>query len=230
MRHLLSIGVFVATMTGSPAHAEDLNGVWFAGGTLNDSQSGYAGAVVALPGGRLGEGLAIRASANAGNYDYFKGSQQIDGAYVGGEIALVYQTSGRWGWANFSIGPRLTDTWLKPTDSENKRTGTRLDVGLQTDGALDGPRWRLSWLGSIAPVNEFYLARLQLGRKFGAGKYRVGLESGVIGDPTFAQWSAGPFLALPFVGRSELQLGSGAILQQGKSARAYASIGLSSVF
>lgn len=236
MRYFLTAAVAAAALACAPgAHAEDssagdLNGVWFAGGSVDDSQAAYAGAVVALPGARLGKGLAIRGTANAGSYDYESGGQTINGDYVGGEIALVYQTSGPWGWANFSLGPRLTDTRLKPDDPGNKRRGTRLDAGMQADGAFDGARWRLSWLGSYAPVDEVFETHVQLGRKLAGGKYRIGIEGGVLGDPSFTKGSAGAFVALPFAGKAELQLASGLSFQQGRSARAYGAIGLSSVF
>ncbi|MDR2858071.1 MAG: hypothetical protein LBV50_09515, partial [Novosphingobium sp.] len=75
-----------------------------------------AGAMVALGDGGLGHGLALRVSANGGHYTYDAGGNRIEADYAGGEAAIVYQTSGTWGWANFSVGPRYTHTGLTPAD------------------------------------------------------------------------------------------------------------------
>lgn len=214
----------------SVASADDLQGVWFAGGTVSDKASTYAGVVYSLPGSRLGRGLAVRASANYGEYQYDSAGLTINGRYAGGEIALVYQTSRPWGWANFSVGPRVTNTKLNPIDPENARRGTRYDVGLQTDGARDWDGVRARWYGAVGPFDGTYQARLQLGPKFGGGRYEAGLEGAVIGDPSFNKESLGAYVALPVADRIQAQLGSGATFQKANKTRVYASIGLSSVF
>ena len=77
-------------------------------------------------------------------------STKPDGRFASAETALVYQLSGDWGWANFSGGPRVTDVRLSPRDPSNDRRGTRLDLALQSDGAVQIDRsWRLGWLGSV---------------------------------------------------------------------------------
>ncbi|HKR93166.1 cellulose biosynthesis protein BcsS [Novosphingobium sp.] len=212
------------------ANADDLTGVWFVGGSIDQGQSAYGGAIVALPGARLGSGLALRASAVAGNYEYVTGGQKIEGDYTGGEVALVYQTSGHWGWASFSAGPRVTDTRLKPVDPGNKRLGTRVDAAFQTDGALDGRQWRASWQASYAVNDEAYQTQIRLAHKFGDGRYRLGVEGGVLGDPSFRKANGGLHAALPLTGRAEIQLGGGLTFQEGRNAKPYGSVGISSVF
>lgn len=222
--------VALAAVSGS-AHAQTPRGVWFTGGTVGDSLSGYAGAIHSLPGASLGHGLAMRVSANAGNYEYDAGPARIDADYVGGEAALVYQVSGPWGWANGAVGPRYTHTRLSPADPGNARSGSRWDIGLQTDGALDGKAWRLGWFGSYGPFDEAYQARLQIGRKFAAQELlRLGVEGGVQGDPSYRKTSIGAFAAIGLGGRFELQLGSGVTKEEDRKVRAYGSIGLSRVF
>ena len=105
-----------------PAAAQD-SGVAYAGGGVGDGRNAYAGAVIALPGATLGNGVAIRAGGSAGSYDYETGATQIEGKYVSGEVALFYQTSGDWGWTNFGAGPRVTDPSLSPLDPANERAG-----------------------------------------------------------------------------------------------------------
>lgn len=229
MRAGLAILLMAPLFGSTVARADDLRGVWFSGATVSDSKSVYAGAVVALPGDRLGSGLAIRASGNAGEYHYDRLGQPIRARYLGGEVAAVYQLSGSWGWANFSIGPRFTKTSLRPNDASNDRRGNRVDLGLQADGARDSAHWRLGWFGSLAAFDRAYQARIQLGRKID-DHARLGAELGVQGDRRYTQESAGGFVALPLAGRAEIQLGAGGSFQHGRAAQPYASVSVSSVF
>lgn len=212
------------------AAAEAPTGVVYAGGTVSDSASGYAGAVVSLPGANLGHGLALRAGVGGGRYHYDAGATEITADYASADVALVEQVSGRWGWANFSAGPRFTHTKLSPVDSGNNRRGSRWDLGLQTDGALDSPGWRLGWFGSYGAVDEAYQARLQLGRKLGPGGLRLGLEGGVQGDPSYRKLNGGAFVAAGLGRGFEVQAGGGVSKERGQTARGYASLALAKVF
>ncbi|HKR18416.1 cellulose biosynthesis protein BcsS [Rhizorhapis sp.] len=225
----LAAGLSLASVQPVRAQADTPTGVWFAGGTVSDTISAYGGAIKALPGARLGKGLALRGSVNGGTYHY-DGATEIDASYAGAEAALVYQISGPWGWANVAAGPRYTYTDLSPDDPGNKRQGSRWDVGLQTDGAFDGPAWRLGWIASVGPFDGAYEARAQLGRKLGGQKYRLGVEGGITGNPTYSKTMAGAFVAASVAPNMDLQLGAGATFQEGRKARAYGSIGLSKVF
>lgn len=229
VRIILATLAAAACVAAQQAHAEDPNGVVFAGGAVNEGQSAYAGAVVALPGARLGSGFAVRGTVTGGRYDYDSGDQNIKATYVGGDLALVYQTSGKWGWASFSAGPRVTDTNFKPQDPGNRRQGTRVDAGLQSDGAFDGRRWRASWLVSYAVNDEAYQAQFRLAHKLGDDRYRLGVEGGILGDPSFNQKSAGLHAALPFMAKSELQVGAGFVFQDGNNSP-YGSLGFSHIF
>lgn len=227
---LRALSAAAALLAVAPTHAETPTGVLFAGGTVSESSSVYAGAVVSVPGATLGHGFALRGSANAGQYQYDGGPGRIDADYAGGEVALVYQTSGNWGWTNFSAGPRYTHTRLSPADPENDRRGSRWDLGLQTDGALDGPQWRLGWYGSLGPFDGSYQARLQIGRKLNSAGLRIGAESGIQGDPSYTKGSLGGFVAVPVARNFDLQFGAGATEQAGRGARGYGSIALSRIF
>lgn len=227
---MLASGLLMASVQPLQAQDETPTGVWFTGGTISDSTSVYAGAIKALPGARLGKGLALRGSLNGGTYSYDAAVTKIDAKYVGGEVAAVYQFSGSWGWANVSAGPRYTYTDLSPSDPGNKREGSRWDVGVQTDGALDGPDWRLGWAGSVGPFDGAYEARVQVGRKLAGQKYRMGLEGGVMGNPTYSKSIAGAFVAASVAKNMDLQLGAGATFQEGRKAHPYGAIGLSRVF
>jgi hypothetical protein len=218
-------------IAGSAAGAQSLKGVAFAGGSVGDGVSAYAGAVTALPGASLGKGLAIRGSVNGGRYRYSGGPGRIRAGYAGAEAALVYQTSGDWGWANVSAGPRVTDISLSPADPENERQGTRFDAALQTDGGYGMKNWRLGWFGSVGVIDGAYQGRLQLGRLVSAASQtRFGLEAGVQGDPYFTTISAGAFVSTRLKGDLEGQLSAGVTEQAGRGPRPYLSLGLSQLF
>jgi hypothetical protein len=120
--------------------------------------------LVALPGGQLGKGLALRASAGGGEYDYSGDAGETEAKYQGGELALVYQFSGKWGWGGLSLGGRMIDTDLEPKDPSNDANGTRFDVAIQTDGAYKLDKWLFGWFGSLGILEGAYQGRLQLGR------------------------------------------------------------------
>lgn len=223
----------VAALAGAiaaPASAETLKGVAFAGGTVSESLSGHAGAVVALPGHRLGDGPALRGSVAAGRYEYTSAGTQITGKYKGADIGLVSQHSGAWGWANLSAGAHFSDTSLTPDDPGNALRGSRWDLALQTDGALESKSWRLGWYGSYGVFDETYQAKLALGRRVGANDLRLGVEGGIQGDPSYTRGFAGVFASRHIARNTTLQISAGASEQAGRSARAYGSIALSTLF
>ncbi len=212
--------------------AETYQGVGFAGGGISGNDaSGYAGAVVAMPGGALGRGLAVRASLNGGRYEYVSDGFEIDAQYRGAEAALVYQTSGTWGWANFSAGPRLTNLDLSPNDPGNDRRGTRVDLGLQSDGALELNDWRLNWLGSVTARDKAYLAQLAAGRLVHMSRQtRVGAEASIQGDERYTAFGAGSFASTQLVGNLEGRIAGGISDQEGRRARPYVTAGMTILF
>lgn len=212
-----------------PALAQD-SGVAYAGGSAGDGVNGYAGAVVALPGARLGEGLALRAGVGGGEYRYEAGGQRIDATYVNAEVALVYQTSGNWGWANFSAGPRLTDTSLKPDDPGNRLRGTRIDAAVQTDGAL-GTAWRLTWFGSLGINDRAYIAQARFGPLVdGDSDTRLGVEGGIQGDRSYTRRSIGGFASTRLTGQWQGLVSGGVTDQAGRNVKPYVALGVSRVF
>jgi hypothetical protein len=183
----------------SAADAQDpLKGLWFVGAAAGEGPAGYAGFVQSLPGARLGDGLAVRASVAGGQYEYAGGTGTIEASYGAGQLALVRQFSGPWGWANASIGGTYGHTRLSPDDPGNKLRGGSVDVVAGFDGAFDGPRWRLGWYGAYGALNQTYQGQLSLGRKLG-DRMRIGVEGGILGDPSYTRGSAGAFVgvALP---------------------------------
>ena len=230
MKAILLFFALPVGLASAVAHAETPKGVWFVGGSVSESSSAYAGGVVSLPGNSLGHGLAIRLGFSGGRYEYDAGATRITAEYGGAETALVYQFSGKWGWANASAGPKFSHTKLSPVDPGNKLRGSRWDLGLQSDGAFDGAKWRLGWFGSYGVANEAYQAKLQLSRKIAADNLRLGIETGIQGDPSYKKGILGAFIGTAIGRNLDLQIGSGISEQRGRGPRVYGSIGLSRVF
>jgi len=223
-----ALGLALTFIPCLTAQATD-QGVVFAGGTVSDDLSGYGGAVVALPGGALGRGLALRASGNVGRYEYRAGERLIHGDFAGGEVSLVEQLSGAWGYANLGVGGRFEQTNLHPLDLTNNRRGARWDAGLTTDGGLIRNAWRLGWYGGYGPVVEDYQARLDLTRRAGS-RLRLGIEGGAQGDPTYHRFGAG-VLGIVRIGRAtDFRLSGGGTQQPGRGARAYAALAVAQLF
>ncbi len=221
-------GLAAALLIPGPVAAETYHGVGFAGGMLGPSESAaYAGAVIALPGGELGRGVAMRASLNGGRYQYVANDFEVEADYRGAEAALVYQLSGGWGWANFSAGPRLTTLKLSPPDPNNDRRGTRLDLGLQLDGGLELHEWRLNWLSSIAVSDRAYSTQLALGRMIKAGhRTRLGAEASLQGDKRYAKVSAGSFASTPLGRNVEGRVAAGLSHLKDRELQPYLSAGM----
>jgi hypothetical protein len=225
-------GVLAALLLSTAASAEDFTGVAFAGGAAGDGLSGYAGVVHALPGSALGKGLAVRGSVSGGSYEYDSGSVPIDGRFAAAEAALVYQLSGPWGWANFSAGPRISDVSLSPGDPSNDRQGTRVDLAMQSDGALLlDQSWRLGWLGSVGVRDGTYFSRVDLGRVIAPrSQTRLGFEAGFQGDPSYRSASVGLFAATRLASKLEGRVSGGAADREGRHPKPYATLGVSLLF
>lgn len=221
-----------ALLLGTAASAQPYTGVAFAGGAASEGLSGYAGLVHALPGSVLGKGLAVRGSVSGGSYEYDSGQARIDGRFAAAEAALVYQRSGTWGWANVSAGPRITNVGLSPKDLSNDRRGTRVDLAIQSDGAiLLDSSWRLGWLGSLGVRDGTYFSRAELGRVIAPrSQTRLGVEAGLQGDPSYRSASLGLFAATQLGRHLEGRVSAGASDQEGRRARPYATLGLSLLF
>ncbi|MEJ2459911.1 MAG: cellulose biosynthesis protein BcsS [Novosphingobium sp.] len=219
----------VLSLTSAPAAAQD-TGVVYAGGSTGDGTNGYAGGVVALPGGQLGKGLAVRASVSGGQYRYDTNGRRISADYIGGEAAMVYQMSGTWGWVNLSAGPRVTDTRLKPVDPGNRTRGTRFDLALQTDGTV-GNAWRATWFASLGVHDRAYITQVRFNRLIdGETDTRLGIEGGVQGDRNYTRPSAGLFASTRLGNKWQGLLSGGISKQKDRSARPYVSLGVSRVF
>lgn len=224
-----TFGVIAYAGLPSAAQAQD-QGVAYAGGSVGDGANGYAGALVALPGGELGKGLAIRAGASGGEYRYRTNGERIDARYVGAEVALAMQASGDWGYGSIAAGARVADTRLKPLDPNNRLRGTRFDAVLQTDGAV-GNTWRLGWFGSLGVHYRTYITQLRFSHLVdGVSGTRLGIEGGRQGDRTYERDSLGAFGSTRLGPQWEGLISGGATFQDGRDAKPYVTLAVSRVF
>lgn len=225
-----AIGLCLTLAWGCDAlAAETPTGVWYLGGATN-TPSGYAGAIVSLPGAVLGRGFAVRGTGIGGEYGYQGGVGSVKARYAGGDLALVYQSSGTWGWGNVSAGPQYVNTSLSPIDPSNKRRGGRWTASLQSDGELYAQAWRVGWVGQVGVSNGSYEAGVHVNHSLGSEMFRPGLSAAVQGDPTYRLERVGPTLDIQAPGALTVQVAAGAVLQQGLGTRGYVSLGLSHVF
>lgn len=222
----------IALSSAAAASAEDYHGVVYAGGSAGQGANGYLGTVVALPGASLGHGLALRGTVTGGDYRYRTDGILIRGRYVGGEVAMVYQMSGNWGWANLSAGGRVTDTTLRPIDPKNDRRGTRFDVGVQADGAFNlSPQWRMTYLGSVGVREGDYLVKADIGPFLDSkSQTRIGVEGALQGDPSYHAHSAGLFVSTQLAPATSLQLSGGVRDESGNGTGGYVALGSSILF
>jgi len=143
----------------------------------------------------------------------------------------VHQWSGDWGWANFSVGADATQTDLSPGDPANKRAGFRLDVSLGVDGALNlNERWRAGLYSEGGVRDESYLVRLDTTRSMNAGRWRLGMEGAIQGDPTYQIKKVGAVASVTLKKDLEARFSGGAAFKEDQNAQPYVSIGLSVLF
>jgi hypothetical protein len=226
----LVIGLLAGLTTAGAAHAAGAPiGVWYLGGSSN-TPSGYGGAVVSLPGAKLGHGFALRATADGGEYEYAAGVGKVTAHYEGGDLALVYQSSGAWGWANLSGGPQYVNTDLSPVDPGNKRRGGRWEASLQSDGELYFDAWRMGWYGQGGLTQGSYDARVHVNRRLGSDMFRLGVEGGVQGDPTYRLEKVGPTLEIQAPNQLTVAIGGGVRIQEQIPTQGFVSLGFSRVF
>jgi hypothetical protein len=227
---ILAIGLVAGLAMAGTAHAADAPvGVWYLGGSSN-TPNGYGGVLRSLPGAALGHGFALRATASGGEYDYTAGVGKVTAHYEGGDLALVYQSSGAWGWANLAGGPQYVNTDLSPVDPGNKRRGGRWEASLQSDGEFYFDALRVGWYGQGGLTYGSYDARLHVNYRLGSERLRLGVEGGVQGDPTYRLEKVGPTLDIQTNSALTIQIGGGVRLQQSLPTQGFVSLGFSRVF
>ena len=204
----------------------------FAGGTLDVASVGYLGATIALPGSTIGQGLAVRASAFGGGFNYIGGplSQRIDGQFSGGEVDAMYQYTNSGFWADIGVGGRYVHTTLTPNDPTNRRRGDKGELSLVTDGGNIAGPWRVDWYGGYGTSLDDYQARLSLTHALSSPYWRGGVEAYAEGDPTYNIQRIGPLVAFTYAQRSEIQVSAGYSEGSARRSGAYLRVGVNKGF
>jgi hypothetical protein len=203
---VLPCAVALLGALNAPACAQDKGSI-FAGGSVGEDRSAFLGGSIALPGATLGHGPAARAILSGGDYHYDSGGQEIKGDYGAADLALLYQFSGAWGYANIGGGAHYADTDLSPNDPGNQRQGSHWDAMVTADGARNMGDFRATAFGSYVFDVEDYYVRADLTRALGAT--RLGVEGVVLGDPSYQRRMVGLVVGYAPVSSWEIRLSAG---------------------
>lgn len=193
MLRLLLAGLASAAM--APAGAQEARVMLTGLEASRDNQYAYLGAVLPLPGNRLGQGLVQRYWLDYVAYRYEKlPLQDIDTRMVGGEAALGYQQSTAASWWGGYLGARYAHTRLSPGDPDNDDRGGRLRAKLQLEGETDlVAGWRINGIASHLVGDANYWSRLRLQTTL-KNQWHIGPEVVVQGDSNYSAYKVGVFL------------------------------------
>jgi len=194
----------------------------FGGGQFDYASYGFFGATVALPGATIGNGMALRAYADAGGYNYTSGLVGgVKANFRGAELDAVYQLNHNNGfWSDFGLGVNDTYTGLTPYDPSNPLRGDQVELRVSLDGgAISGP-WRADWFGFYGPRIGDYEAMLG-GTHALSPAWRLGLQVYGEGNPNYRLYQVGPYAGVTFAKDSELQFSAGEAWESGYATRAY---------
>ena len=209
---------------------DPLNTVVFAGAQADvRAEFVNVGATLAAPSGAIGHGLAVRASVYGGTYNYGANGQRIDAHFSGAELDALWQVSSNSFWMNTGPGVRYAHTTLSPIDPNNRRLGSKTELALTTDGGKASGIWRADWYASYGTQLKDYQVRADLTHHV-QGRWRVGAEAGVEGDPTYFIRRAGVFTGYALDKRSEVQVSGGWSDGAGRGQGGYMRLGIYRTF
>jgi hypothetical protein len=193
----------------------------FAGAQGDYSNYVYLGATVALPGSSIGNGFAIRGLVNTGGYNYINTPLGVVKAnFSGAELDGVYELSKKNFWTDLALGANYTYTNLSPFDPTNRRAGRQVEFRMSLDGGGVAGPWRADWTGFYGTRLYDYAARLGVTHAI-SPRWRLGAEGYTEGDPTYHLNQVGPYVAVDFTDRSELQFSGGWSWESGFNPRNY---------
>jgi hypothetical protein len=213
------IGLF--TLAGpAPARADDTVQL-FAGAQADFSNYVYAGATVALPGQNIDNGFAVRGYLDSGGYDYMRHALGVVNAtFSGGELDAVYGLTYKHFWSNVGAGINSTYTGLAPYDVKNELRGGQVEFRVSLNGGGVGGPWRADWGGYYGTRLEDYDAMVGVTHRL-TSKWRLGAQVAGTGNPNYNLRQAGPYAAVAFDQRSELQFSTGGAWESGFTPRLY---------
>jgi Cellulose biosynthesis protein BcsS len=213
-----------ATMLPAAACADPLPQM-FVGGQAGFSQFAYVGGSVPVI-----NGFGVRLSGFGGRYAYQGGpTGRVNGTFGGAQIEALYQYVGKTTWLNVGIGVSDIDTRLSPVDLGNRRLGNHAEPLFSLDGGhVDGP-WRVDGYASYGTQLEDYSARASLTHAL-SGRWRLGVEGSLEGDPTYNEQRIGPLAALQINPKSEFLLAGGLDHQAGRGDGGFVRLAFNHTF
>lgn len=199
----------VALLASAPAAAQERTTI-FGGVNFGEDEDAYAGATIALPGGRIGDGWAVRTSFSGSQYEYQTNGVEIEGKEVRGEVAILRQWSGPWGYVDFGVGARYVNTDLSPDDPGNERDGGRWAPTLSATGQRIAGPWRVAGFASTGIGDDDYFVRGELTRAV-SSQVRLGVEAGADGDPSYERQRVGAVVSFAPAETWEVTFAAGAL-------------------
>lgn len=196
---LFAMGVFALSAAPDRAEAQSAmapSTTIYGGGEVGGDKSAYLGVVAPLPGATQTQGWAVRGVVSGGRYDYETQGVEIEGEYVQGDVFLVRQNAGAWGYVNFGVGARYTDTDLSPNDPGNDRNGSKADAVLTADGVRRFGAWETGAYAEYGVRMQAYFLRADVTRAVGGAGLRLGVEGAIEGDENYDKQRVGAVAVL----------------------------------
>ncbi len=224
MRRLSAIMLCIGVLYVCPTRA---SGLWLGGVEAGpDSSYAFVGAIVPLPGSRLGQGWIQRYRIEGLDYSYRDSDTTVDARAYGVGAALGLQRPLNGGGYGASLGLIHRDTDLSPDQPGRSVRGaqTRAETQLEFD-----KQWisgiRLGWLGSYTFVSESYWTRFRVMFRR-VNQHEIGPEFIAQGDPDYSAQQAGiAYTGLKMLG-SQLALKAGVRRTEGAGTSGYAGFEL----
>jgi len=189
MKGVKTISCSVILMLGlgqAPAPAQAQSGHFLAGGeaSARDFYT-YVGAVLPLPGNRLGQGFVQRYWLDYFGYEFQGAPGEVRARAWGAEALVGYQTSSQRNWGSLYVGVRYTDTTLTPADPGADVSGSAFGVKVLAEGEtwLD-ERWRVNGIASYAFAQSGYWVRGRALRTL-PNRLHLGPEVVLAGNPDY---------------------------------------------
>lgn len=200
-----------------PAQSADAEGTVFGGVFGGDVQNAYLGVSTPVAGGRIGQGLAVRAIVGGSQYKYDSGTVgRVRGKDISADVSLLYQVSNAHNYFDFGLGARYVDTRLSPKDPTNSRAGGHWEAVVSASGQQTYDPWYASEFVSYGTNGRDYYAHGDITHKI-AGPVRLGVEVQADGARDYSRRGVGGVLALAAGPGWEVKISGGATDQSHRS-------------
>lgn len=189
------------------------------GAFSTQTRAAYAGVVLPLPGGRLGDGWSQSLFATGIRYQYPLGGRTIDGTATGLKYGLLRQYPLTGGSLGLGGGLNWHHTGLSPDDPANRNRGGRLRPSAELQWRSEPERaWRSQLFGQYVFGERSHLLIGFVGRRLGTG-VAIGPQFSTGGDPNYRVHGAALALEGLRLGAAEVGVSLGAQRLEGGRPR-----------